>query len=590
MIASLMFRRKGASQISTVASRIHLDGVRNDALETARNRLLVTGAVFCLAFLAITGRIVDLTMFKAEEPRHSRVPARESAVLGRSDIVDRNGTILATSLPVASLYANPRKVLDAEEAADKIAKVLPDAGRAELVQKLKSKSNFVWVGRNLTPRQQYEVNRLGLPGFAFQRGERRVFPHGRILSHVVGFTDVDGRGLAGVEKYFDETLRAGEEPLTLSLDLRVQALLYEEMTATVAEYSALGAASVVLDVHTGEVVAMVSLPDFDPHLPETLKGEAGFNRVTKGVYEMGSTFKLFTVAMALDAGTVSMQGGYDARYPIKIARFTINDFHPKARWLSVPEILVYSSNIGAAKMAQDVGTRLQRAYLGNLGLLAAAQIELPEVGSPLTPSRWRDINTLTIGYGHGIAVSPLQLAVATASLVNGGIQRPPTLLRHDGELLPEGQRVLSEDTSLQMRGLMRMVVRQGTGKRADIPGYLIGGKTGTADKLAGSGYRNDANVASFVGAFPMDAPRYVILVIVDEPKANGRSSGNQATGGAVAAPPVGRIVRQIAPLLGLPPVSAEEMQAIEGPRTGFPLFASTIPVSASVPERPRAAQ
>ncbi|MED5395284.1 MAG: penicillin-binding protein 2, partial [Pseudomonadota bacterium] len=393
--------------------------------------------------------------------------------------------------------------------------------------------------------------RLGIPGLAFQQGERRIYPQGRLATHVLGLTDVDGHGISGIESYFDQTLRAGGGPLKLALDLRVQAVLHEELTASKKEFNAIGAAGVILNVNTGEILAMVSLPDFDPNVRNNIESEAGFNNVTKGVYEIGSIFKLFTAAMALDTGTVDLNDGYDASEPIHVSRFTINDYHAKNRWLSVPEIILHSSNIGAAKMAIDVGTDMQRVYLERFGMISPALVELPEVGVPLAPSRWRPINTMTISYGYGIAVSPLQLADGIAALVNGGIRRPTTLLLGTNEPAA-GERVVSAETSRQIRSLMRLVVSRGTGRKADVPGYLIGGKTGTADKQSGRGYAMDAKISSFVGAYPINDPVYVVLTLFDEPEGNKRTS-NYATGGWVAAPAVGRIVRRMAPIVGIAP-------------------------------------
>ena len=372
-----------------------------------------------------------------------------------------------------------------------------------------------------------------------------------MAAHVLGLTNVDGLGVAGIEKKFDQDLRSGNSPIKLSLDLRIQAILQEEISNTVKEFSAIGGAGIVMDVTTGEVIAMASLPDFDPNTPNNISDDAAFNRVTLGVYEMGSTFKLFTAAMALDSGTVTMKSGYDASHPIRVARFAISDYHAKNRWLSVPEIILHSSNIGAAKMAIDVGTLGQQKYLSRLGLLDPAELELPEIGKPLLPSPWRPINTMTISYGHGIAVSSVQLANGISSLVNGGIHRPATLMKvSDGASL--GRRVLSAKTSLQMRRLMRLVVTGGTGRKADVPGYLIGGKTGTADKLRGRGYAKSSRIASFAGAFPMNDPRYTVLVVIDEPHGT-KKTFDYATGGWVAAPAVGRIVRRMGPVVGIAP-------------------------------------
>ncbi len=539
-------------------NRGHRQGIRQQTMEKRRNRLLAIGVVITFAFLVIAGRLIELTIpGKGAEPHLASASPLRPAVADRVGIVDSNGIIMATSLPTASLYADPVDVPDAGEAADKLVAVLPVLNRAEMMVKLKSTARFVWIRRNLTPKQKYQVNRLGLPGFYFQRGERRVYPHGRVAAHVLGFTDTDGLGIAGIEKYFDNVLRNGKASLALSLDLRIQSVLHQELSLAMTEFKALGAAGTVLDVQTGEVLAMVSLPDFDPNVPGSGGKDGAFNRMTKGVYEMGSTFKLFTMAMALDSGTVTLSDGYDASKPLRVARYTISDFHAKNRWLSVPEILVYSSNIGAAKMALDVGTSTQKRYLDRLWLLRPAAIELPEVGAPLIPSPWRQINTITIAYGHGIAVTPLQLASAVAALVNGGVYRPATLLKQRRGLPPEGKRVLKAETSRQMRELMRLVVRSGTGRKADAVGYMVGGKTGTAEKVAGGGYRNKALISSFVGAFPINAPRYVVLALLDEPKGNA-STSFYATGGWVAAPVVKRVVRRMAPLLGLAPATGED--------------------------------
>jgi len=551
-----MSERRPSPLVGRGTPPIRLDGAHARVLETARNRLLVTGTVFALAFLVVAGRLIGLTVFD-QAANASLAGGAAPDATGRGAIVDRNGVILATSLPTASLYADSQEIMDPQAAADRLLTVLPDFDRERLVAKF-SEGRFVWIRRNLAPNEQYAVNRLGIPGLHFEIEERRVYPHYHAAAHVLGLTDVDGRGIAGVEKTFDRELASGRT-LRLSMDVRVQDMLRQEMLAAVREFHAIGGAGTVLDVHTGEVLAMVSLPDFDPNTPGQDDVDVLFNRAAKGVYEMGSTFKLFTVAMALESGTTTLRGGYDASKPLRVARHTIRDFHAENRWLSVPEILVHSSNIGAAQMALDVGGPAQRRYLGRLGLLNKAAVELPESGKPLTPKPWRDINTMTVGFGHGIAVSPLQLASAVAAVVNGGLWRPPTVLFRGGESVPDGERVFSAKTSAQLRGLMRLVVRYGTGRKADVPGYLVGGKTGTAEKLIDGRYRRDARISSFVGAFPIDAPRYVVLAMIDEPKGN-KSTLNYATGGWVAAPVVGRLVTRLAPLLGIAPKVDEELE------------------------------
>ncbi len=556
-----------------VDETVCLEGNNKQALETGRNRLLVTGVMFMIAFISIAVRLIDLTAFgPGGEPRIAHAIPSSAVAAGRADIVDRNGIILATSLPTASLYADPKDVMDPDEAADKLARVFPEINRNELLLKLKSRSRFVWISRNLTPKQQYAVNRLGIPGVSFQRGEQRVYPHGREAAHILGLTDVDGTGIAGVEKYFASTLNKSEEQLELSIDLRIQTMLRQELTASMIEFKAIGAAGVVLDVDTGEIISMVSLPDFDPNIPGSMRGTVGFNRSTKGVYEMGSTFKLFNTAMALDSGVVSIDDAYDASEPIRISRFTITDYHGKNRWLSVPEILVYSSNIGSAKMAMDVGSKAQKFYLDQLGLLHQSAVELPEIGQPQYPARWGDISTMTISYGHGVSVSPLQVADGVASLVNGGLRMPVTLLKHHGSTRPSGTRVLSEQTSKQMRALMRLVVTNGSGKQAAAKGYFVGGKTGTAEKQVNGRYAEKSLISSFVGAFPVDKPRFVILAMLDEPKGN-KKTFNYATGGWVAAPVVSRMVSRIAALLGILPRKGEIPGGVEM-KTGKPRLAS----------------
>jgi len=341
------------------------------------------------------------------------------------------------------------------------------------------------------------------------------------------------------------------------VDIRVQHALRDELGRAIAKFNALGAAGVVVDVNTGEVLAMASLPDFDPNHPNSVPSDNRFNRATKGVYELGSVFKAFTVAMALDTGTVNITSGYDASRPIKISRFTIRDDHAKNRWLSVPEIFMYSSNIGAAKMAVDVGGVRQEKFMSRLGLLHRSTVELPEVGDPLLPSNWGAIYSMTVGFGHGIAVSPMQMASGLSAVVNGGILMPATLLKHESEAEIRGDRVLSRRTSDHMRRLLRLVVEKGTGGKAAIKGYVIGGKTGTAEKAGRHGYRRKALLTSFVAAFPMNAPRYVVYSLLDEPQGIKETHGF-ASAGWTAAPTAGRIIARIAPLLGVKPQNEDD--------------------------------
>lgn len=538
--------------------RGQIDGRMKAAIETGRNRLVLGGALFIVAFIAIDARLVDLALQRpadAVNPAAAAISDRLS--VKRADIVDRNGVLMASSLTTPSLYANPRevrKVLDAGVAARQIVKLLPDLNESEVRAKLELDRAFIWIRRGLTPNQQITINNAGIPGLYFQREERRIYPQGPLAAHVLGFTGMDNEGLAGIEKYQDDLLLNSRQPLKLSIDMRVQHILHSELARSMAKFSAVGAAGMIVDVRNGETVAMVSLPDYDPNSRSTANDDAMFNRNTLGVYEMGSTFKLFTAAMALDAGVTTLKGGYDASHPIRIGRFTITDYHAKARWLSVPEILIYSSNIGSVKMALDAGTDRQRAFLQKLGMLTAPTFELPEVGSPLVPSPWREINTMTISFGHGLSVSPLQMVTGISALVNGGMLYSPTLLRRPNDAPPEGQRVISQRISDQIRWLMRQVVAEGTGRNADTVAYPVGGKTGTAEKVGGRGYKQKALVSSFIGAFPIDDPKFVILAMLDEPQGTKETYG-YATGGWVAAPVVKAVVSQAGALLGLPPRS-----------------------------------
>ena len=534
--------------------KIRIEGDRKTAIEMGRNRLMVAGALFTAAFTVIGIRVIDVSVFSENtEPRYTRSIAKDEKHNGRADIVDRNGVLMATSLSTASLFANPRLVLDPEQAALKLATALPDIDVKVIEQKLRSNRGFVWLKRHLTPRQQYAVNRLGIPALNFQREARRMYPMGSLAAHALGFTDIDNKGLTGIERYFDKELRTRQDNMALSIDVRVQHVLEHELGVAMKKFSAIGAAGLVMDVTTGEVVAMSSLPSFDPNQPNAIAQDLRFNRTTLGVYEMGSTFKIFTTAMALDAGTVSLHGGYDATNPIRVARFTIRDFHAKKRWLSVPEIFMYSSNIGTVKMALDVGIPGHRNFLTTIGMMKPVAIELSETGSPLSPNRWREINSMTISFGHGLAVSPLHLVAGVSAMVNGGIYRTPTLIRRNPSETPVGKRVITAETSAKMRRLMRLVVKNGTGRNAAAPGYLVGGKTGTAEKVSGRGYKKKALISSFVAAFPMHKPRYVVLAMLDEAKGTKETFG-YATGGWVAAPVVGAVVRRIAPVLGMRPI------------------------------------
>src|SRR6516165_10845097 len=547
------------------------DGPAKQAIEACHTRLLVTGGLFALVFAVVALRVVEIVAVGGgtAESQIARFRIVTPPEPSHADIVDRNGNVLATTLDSPSLYANPKQILDATEAANKLVSVFPTLGVAEVFAKLISSKSFVWIRRHLTPAEQYNVNQLGIPGLEFEHEERRVYPDGGLTSHVVGYAGIDNAGFAGVERGLDAVLRGRREPLQLSLDLRLQYILHEELQRVIDDFTAKGGAGLIMDVNSGEILAMASLPDFDPNHPTAPDPEHPavaladrmFNRVTLGVYELGSIFKIFTVAMALDYGTATISSTYDASHPITIGRFTISDYHGKHRVLSVPEILMYSSNIGAARMAVVAGAQTQREFLARLGLLKTPKIEVSEVAAPHYPAKWREVNVMTIAFGHGISVTPLSFATAAAALVNGGILRQATLVKLPVGNAPQGQQVISTKTSEQMRRLMRLVVEHGTGTMAAAPGYVVGGKTGTADKVSGRHYAERKLLSSFVGVFPINDPKYLVLTMVDEPHPNKQSHG-YATGGWTAAPAISRIVQRIAPLLGIQPVdeSSPEVQ------------------------------
>jgi len=547
------------------------DGPAKQALEACRTRLRVTAGLFALVFAAVALRIVEIGAVGGgtTESQIARFRMVTEPVPSHADIVDRNGNVLAATLDSPSLYANPKQITDAAQATDKLVRVFPTLGAAEVHAKLTSGKSFVWIRRHLTPAEQFDVNQLGIPGLDFEHEERRVYPDGGLTSHVVGYTGIDNAGFAGVERALGDVLRGRREPLQLSLDLRLQYILREELQRVVDDFTAKGGAGLIMDVNTGEILAMESLPDFDPNHPTAVDpghpaiplADRMFNRITLGVYELGSIFKIFTVAMALDSGTATVTSTYDASHPIRIGRFTISDYHGKHRVLSVPEILMYSSNIGAARMAVAAGAQTQREFLARLGLLKTPKIEVSEVAAPHYPAKWREVNVMTIAFGHGISVTPLSFASAAAALVNGGILRQATLVKLPAGYAPQGQQVISAKTSEQMRRLLRLVVEHGTGTMAAAPGYVVGGKTGTADKISGRHYAERKLLSSFVGVFPINNPKYLILTMVDEPHPNKQSHG-YATAGWTVAPATSRIIERIAPLLGVQPVdeSSPEVQ------------------------------
>jgi cell division protein FtsI (penicillin-binding protein 3) len=542
-----------AAEPSTVAPAVPRDDMRV--------RVRIVALAFLAAFMVLFGRLI---MFGLTPTTHGIAGDPNAlAATARPDLVDRNGQILATDIKMASLYAEPRNILDPDEATELLTSVLPNLQAAKLRKKLATDAGFVWVKREITPMQQQQIHALGIPGIGFMSESRRFYPGGPTAANIVGLVNVDNQGIAGFEKYVDAQglsdlhaagFAATEDvaPVKLSIDLRVQHIVYDELNDAMQRYHAIGAAGVVLNAHTGEVLAMSSLPGFDPNNPTDALKPDRLNRMTAGAYELGSVFKSFTFAMAFDSGAVKMSDSFDASTPIHVGRFTIHDFHAQHRALSVPEIFTYSSNIGAAHMAMKVGGDLQQDYLRRFGLLTKLQTDLPEVASPILPKKWTDLTTMQVAFGQGIAVTPMQTAVADCALVNGGFLIPPTFEpRTVEEARKLAVRVVSPHTSDQLRYLFRLNVEKGSGRNANVPGYMVGGKTGTAQKVVDGRYSANKRLNSFLAAFPIDNPQYVVLVVLDDPQAEKQGGG--ATAGSNAAPTVGAIIRRSAALLGVEP-------------------------------------
>jgi len=538
---------------------LKIEGAQQGALEIAKTRLMIPVTLFVAGFVCLTLRLVSIGVFGelTETANTLGAPAQE-IITSRADILDRNGVVLATNLFAPSLAARPHMIDDPEKAATEIAAILQDQSRTEILNKLKSSRRHVWIKRKLNPVETWKVNSLGYPGLELDEAEKRTYPHGPLAAHVLGYVGVDNNPFAGVERFFDDHLSdpmRADEPLILSLDIRIQHILRDEIYRQIQKFSAKGGGGIVMDVKTGEILALTSLPDFDPNDYRKASSEQKFNRVLQGVYELGSGFKAFTVAMALDAGTVSLAGGYDATEPLKVDRFTIRDDHPQERWLTVPEIFTYSSNIGSALMVRDLGIDRQRDYLGRFGLLRGLDIEIHEVASPLLPGQWEELESMTISFGHGLAVTPMHLTNGIASVVNGGKFAPATLLRQDNYRGRDYEQVISNDVSAVMQELMYLAVETGTGSKAKVDQYTVGGKTGTAEKPGKRGYRRNDLISSFIGVFPARDPQYAIFVMLDEPRGI-EETWFRASAGWTAAPVVGRVIDKIGPLLGVMP---EEM-------------------------------
>ena len=557
-------------------------------LDKSARRSRLVALVFTLLFAVILGRLLMFGL-KPEPPQTVKSAASDQVAAARPDILDRNGEILATDIKVTSIFAEPRRLIDKDEAVELLTAALPDVNAADLRRKLGSRKGFVWVKRAVTAKEQQEVFHLGLPGVGFLPENKRVYPNGPIAAHVLGFANLDGVGISGLEKYIDgqglsdltgmgfKVAATDLKPVTTSLDLRATYAVRDELAKGVEKFKAKSGAAAILDVNTGEVVAMASLPDFDPNTPADALNPNNINRLSVGVYEMGSTFKAISIAMALEANKVTLRSQLDARNALQYGRFTIHDFHPEHRMLTVPEVFVHSSNIGTARMAMMVGVSGHQAFLRKMGQLTRLRTELPESAEPLVPKHWSELNTITIAFGQGLNVAPLQALMAVGALVNGGVMIKPTFLkRTEEEARADAPRVVRPEVSESLRYLMRLNAEVGSARNANIQGYFIGGKTGTADKLVHGHYSKDKVFTTFMAVLPADKPKYLFLTLMDEPQAIPGTYGYH-TAAWNSGEVTGRIIERVTPLLGIPP-------QLQLPVLPFPLLARMGYGQANVPQ------
>lgn len=549
-----------ATQKLSLVNRLLYGNVDREAKGRARVGLAVLA--FACIYTIICGRLVYLA--STSDAQGGRRGGGDIIATARPDIQDRNGEVLATDVRMPSLFGEPRRIIDVDEAVELLTATVPDLNANEVRERLSSKRGFVWLKREITKEQQRQIHRLGIPGIGFRAENKRVYPHGPEVSHVIGHVNIDNQGIAGIEKWLDTRGLADlhslgfasdrqQEPVQLAVDLRVQHALRSELVAARTKYKAKAAAGLITDVNTGEIVSMVSVPDYDSNDPREALDKERINRLTTGVFEMGSTFKALTVAMALDSGKITLGSSFDARNSLRYGKFRINDFHAQRRILTVPEIFTYSSNIGTARMALSLGVEHHKAFLKRMGQLDRLRTEIPESAEPLVPKRWGELNTVTIAFGHGLSVAPLQAVMGISALMNGGKLIPPTFLkRTEKEAAQLAKQVVKPETSDRMRYLMRLNAEKGSARKADVEGYYVGGKTGTAEKVVGGRYSKTKLLTSFTAVLPADKPRYLILIMLDEPQPLPETHG-YATSGWNAVPVAGLVIGRVAPLLGVQP-------------------------------------
>ena len=516
---------------------------------------------FFLGFSILSAKLFYLASmsFDPNNERQKQITQKSE----RPHIYDRNDNLVALNIDISSVAIRPDILSNKDDVIDRILSAVPSFYREDLENKILNDKKFVWLKRGVTPKERERIHNLGIPGIQFIEETKRFYSAANTLSNVIGYVNIDNKGQTGIEKYIDQNLnKEMTEDIHLSIDLEVSHAIRDELLKSMRKYSAKGAASVLMNVNTGEVISMTSLPDFDPHYPKDALKPENINRVTKAVYEIGSTFKAFTAAMALDSGVVDLDTIYDATNPIKIGRHSISDFHAKNRKLTVEEIFIYSSNIGSAKMALDFGVEYHKSFLKKLGFMDQISSELPDPSKNIIPPNWKEINTMTISFGHGIAITPLHAAVAGASLVNGGRLIHPTFLKKNTNETIDYTQVIDPTTSDKLKKLMYLNVINGSGKNAAVDGILVGGKTGSAEKVSDKIYEKNKLRTTFLGAFPINEPKYILFLLLDEPEGIEETHG-YATAGYNVAPTFSNIVTRIAPMLDIIPTEFDTLNEFD---------------------------
>jgi len=551
-------RKKEASPNGSFSSIICFVSSWNDCPKSVIARLVFVIIVMSLCFLSIGYKIITVALSSSEQNTHF-VKTKSH----RGEIVDRNGVLLAINLPGASLFANPQKIIDPIEAVEKLSQIFPYLDRKKLLSEFKTDKSFTWIKRDLTIKEKQSVHNLGIPGIYFEDEEKRVYTYGTLLSHLIGYVGRGNEGLAGLEKSYDDFLSDPKEdkPLKLTIDARVQAIVNEELDAAIQNFRAIAGFAIVADPRTGEVLACISKPDFNPHDPSHASVDQLFNRYSMGVYELGSGVKTINLAIGLDTEKIKMHDAYDIT-AMRVANFNLRDTHPAKGWHSVPEIFLHSSNIGMAQIILEVGRSEYKKYLERLGLLEKLAIEIPERGTPIfqTDGQWTDLTLSTMSYGYALSVTPLHFVNAVIPIVNGGLMYPIHFVQRGAPT--EGTKVLNSTTSEDMRKLLRLVVTKGTGRKADVKGYVVGGKTGTAEKRVGRHYTRNARTSAFLAVVPVHDPQYVVFLMLDNPQPTKETFGF-AGAGWTAAPLARNIISRMAALYSLPPYDEDDINIRE---------------------------